>query len=159
MGKIIQINTKAKIENEVGLPKHSIKTAVVSESGLNGDYNNYRQDHLNNTKDQALLIMPIEMIRKLNDEGWPIKPGDIGENLTTQGIPYNDFQPNAIFRAGGIEFQITYACTPCKNLEYLPYVGKEKGKDFLRTMIDRRGWYAKVVKVGTIKLGDYMQKI
>lgn len=45
MGKIIQINTKAKIENEVGLPKHFIKTAVVSESGLNGDYNNYRQDH------------------------------------------------------------------------------------------------------------------
>ena len=159
MGKVLQINTKAKKENAVGLPKFSVDSVVVSESGMQGDFNNYRHGHLKNTPDQALLVMPIEMIKKLNEEGWPIKAGDIGENITTEGIPYNEFQPDRIFKAGEVEFQITYACTPCNNLEHLSYVGKEKGNEFLKIMVDRRGWYAKVLKEGTIKVGDGISQL
>ena len=159
MGKVLQINTKAKKEKEVGLPKFSVNSVVVSESGMQGDFNNYRHGHLKNTPDQALLVMPIEMIKKLNEEGWPIKAGDIGENITTEGIPYNEFQPDSVFKAGEVEFQITYACTPCNNLEYLPYVGKDKGNEFIKTMVDRRGWYAKVLKEGKIKVGDGISKL
>lgn len=159
MGKIIQLNVKEKVKGEVGLPKYPIKNVSVSEVGMQGDFNNYRTESLKNTPDQALLIMPIEMIKTLNEEGWPIQAGDIGENLTTEGINYDEFQPNTQFKAGDVEFQITYACTPCNSLEYLPYVGKEKGKEFLKIMVDRRGWYAKVLKPGSIKVGDTIEKI
>ena len=159
MAKVIQLNVKAKKEKEVGLPKHQITEAFVTKSGMQGDFNNYRYDKMNNTEEQALLIMPIEMINKLNQEGWPLKAGDIGENLTTEGIPYNDFQPNSSFKAGDVEFEITYACDPCNNLEHLPYVGKEKGTEFIKTMVKRRGWYAKVIKEGKIKTGDTLQKL
>ena len=158
MGKIIQINVKEKGKGDVGLPKYPIEKASVSKTGMQGDFNNYRFESMDNTPDQALLIMSIETIRTLNEEGWPIQAGDIGENLSTEGISYDDFQPNTKFKAGTVEFQITYACTPCNNLEYLPYVGKEKAKDFLKTMIDRRGWYAKVLTQGTIKVGDKIEK-
>ena len=121
---------------------------------MQGDFNNYRFESLDNTPDQALLIMPIEMIKTLNEEGWPIQPGDIGENLSTEGIDYNDFKPNTVFKAGEVEFQITYACTPCNNLTHLPYVGKEKIKDFIKAMVNRRGWYAKVLNEGVVKVGD-----
>ena len=99
------------------------------------------------------------MIQQLNHEGWPIQPGDIGENITTEGISYDDFQPNEKFKIGEIELEITYACTPCHNLEFLPYVGKSKGTSFIKTMIGRRGWYAKVIVEGTIKIGDNVEKL
>lgn len=159
MAKIVQLNVKEKIPNEVGLPKHPLEKAKVTTVGMTGDYNNYRHDSLDNTPEQALLIMPLEMIKKLNEEGWPMQPGDIGENLTTEGLPYDAFQPESKFKVGSVEFQISYACTPCHNLEYLPYVGKEKGNEFIKTMVDRRGWYARVLKEGEIKIGDEIQKI
>ena len=159
MGKIIQINVKEKKQNEVGLPKYPIEKVHVTKDGMTGDFNNYRHDKLKDTPDQALLIMTSEMIKKLNGEGWPIQAGDIGENLTTEGIPYDDFRPEDKFKVGGVEFQISYACTPCHNLEQLPYVGKEKGNEFIKTMTNRRGWYARVLTGGDIQLGDSIQKI
>ncbi len=159
MAKVIQLNVKDKKNNEVGLPKYPISKVTVTSNGMTGDFNNYRHDHLKNTPEQALLIMPVEMIKKLNKEGWPLQPGDIGENLTTEGIPYNEFSPESKFKVGTVEFQISYACTPCHNLEHLAYVGKEKGNEFIKTMIDRRGWYARVLKEGEIAIGDEIQKL
>ena len=37
-------------------------------------------------------------------------------------------------------------------LKILPYVGQEKKVEFIKTMINRRGWYAKVQKTGKIPL-------
>ena len=158
MGKIVQINVKDKKQNEVGLPKYPVERANVTKDGMVGDFNNYRHDKLKNTPDQALLIMTSEMIKKLNEEGWPIQSGDIGENLTIKGIPYTEFQPESKFKVGNVVFQVTYACTPCHNLEHLPYVGKEKADDFIKTMVDRRGWYAKVLQEGNINVGDVLEK-
>ena len=158
-GKVLQLNIKEKVMNEVGLPKNHISSAMVTKSGMQGDYNNYRSVELDDTPDQALLLMPIEMIEQLNKEGWPIKSGDIGENITTLDIPYNEFQPNTKFKIGESEFQISYACTPCHNLEFLPYVGKQKGNEFIKTMVNRRGWYARVLKEGKVKVGDKIEKL
>ena len=72
-GKVLQLNIKEKVINEVGLPKNNILSAMVTKSGMLGDYNNYRSEELDNTPDQALLLMPIETIEQLNKEGWPIK--------------------------------------------------------------------------------------
>lgn len=54
---------------------------------MDGDFNLYRHEQKNDSPRQALLIMPLEMIQHLNEEGWEIKPGDIGENITTQAFP------------------------------------------------------------------------
>ncbi|HUI86569.1 MAG TPA: MOSC domain-containing protein, partial [Nitrososphaerales archaeon] len=104
--------------------------------------------------DQALLIMPIETIRELNSEGWPIRPGDLGENFTTSGIPYQAFGIGKVFTAGSARFRITKACDPCDNLFLLPYVGAPRGPDFLKVMLGRRGWYAQVLEEGQVKAGD-----
>ena len=55
--------------------------------------------------------------------------------------------------------QIARTCDPCRYLYTLPYVGNEKGPGFIKTMLGRRGWYAKVVQEGEVKKSDSIEKI
>ena len=131
-----------------------VNSIMVSKGGLEGDFNVYRHEKLDDDPDSAVLIMPLETIEELNKEGWPIKPGDIGENITTRGIAYSRFIPGKGVRIGQAELQISRACDPCANLLLLPYVGEGKGNQFLKVMFGRRGWYARVVREGRVKKGD-----
>ena len=153
-GVVQQINVKPQTPGEHGLPKKPVSTAFVSLAGVNGDHNVYRHEERKDDPRMALLVMPIEMIRQLNSEGWPIKPGDLGENFTTIGIPYTDFAVGKTFAIGDLRFQISMACDPCDNLWLLPYVGSAKGPQFLKVMLHRRGWYARVLKEGQVRQGD-----
>ncbi len=158
-GTIHQINIKPETPNERGLPKKPVETANVFYHGIDGDFNRYREEKCHGRLDKALLIMPLETLVQLNSEGWPIKPGDIGENITTLGILYNDFSPNRNYKIGEIEIRITEPCKPCGNLKILPYIGKERWPEFKQTMKGRRGWYAQVLKEGRINVGDEIVEI
>ncbi len=103
--------------------------------------------------------MPVETIRSLNAEGWPIHEGDLGENITTEGIPYKEFHPGDKFRVGGATLEVSKPCDPCTNLYLLPYVGETKGPGFLKTMLHRRGWYASVAREGRIHTGDAIERV
>ena len=35
----------------------------------------------------------------------------------------------------------------------LPYVGQERGAAFVRTMLGRRGWFARVIRGGVLRVG------
>jgi MOSC domain-containing protein YiiM len=159
MAVIMQINVKPQTKGERGLPKKPVDSAFVSVAGVRGDYNMYRHEELEDDPDSALLIMPIEMIKALNSEGWPIKPGDLGENLTTSGMPYDSFAIGKMFSAGQVQFQISRACDPCENLFLLPYVGRSKGPQFLKIMLGRRGWYARVLKEGRVRTNDQITPV
>jgi MOSC domain-containing protein YiiM len=107
----------------------------------------------------AVLLMPLEMIRELNREGWPIRPGDIGENITSEGLPYDSFAPGRRYRVGDAELEVSKACTPCDNLYLLPYVGVSRGPEFLKVMLDRRGWYLWVRRAGRVRRGDAIVRV
>ena len=72
------------------------------------------------------MIMPLETLRELNAEGWPVQPGDMGENITSQGIPYNDFVIGGRYQVGEAVIEIAEPCLACMNLAALPYIGEEK---------------------------------
>jgi MOSC domain-containing protein YiiM len=36
----------------------------------------------------------------------------------------------------------------------LPYIGDERGQEFMKTIKDRRGWYARVLEEGVVQSGD-----
>jgi MOSC domain-containing protein YiiM len=154
MGRVYQINVKPMTPGARGLPKISVGSASITKNGVDGDFNVYRHEELDDDPDSAVLLMPLETLQKLNGEGWPIRPGDIGENITTEGIPYNEFSPSRKFVLGSVEVQVSRACTPCDNLFLLPYVGREKGPEFLKVMLGRRGWYARVLREGRVRKGD-----
>jgi len=159
MSKVIQINVKPQVAGEHGLPKKSVEYVFVSQMGLDGDYNNYRTDKKNRDPDMAVLLYPKETIDDLNKEGWPIQKGDVGENFTITGIRHSHFSSGQQFHLGECIFEITFECDPCHYLAILPYVGEEKINDFIKNMMHRRGWYAKVIKEGRVSKGDSIQQI
>ena len=158
-GQIYQINVKHKTPGQRGLPKLPTQSATVTFMGFEGDFNRYRHEILGDEPTSAVLIMPLETIYQLNEEGWPIQPGDMGENITTVGIPYASFTPGNIYRVGEAEIQIARICDPCTNLYLLPYVGHQMGPRFIRTMVGRRGWYCRVLREGAIKTGDPIEEL
>ena len=151
---LFQINKKSKATGEVGLPKISIGKAKVMELGLDGDYNNYRKSMKDNDPDMAIMILSFDIIKTLRNEGWPVNPGDLGENITISGIDYSDFGPTKKYKIGNVELEISFKCDPCMNLKVLPYVGDKRINEFISTLMNRRGWYAKVLKEGKIQKGD-----
>lgn len=153
-GIIRQVSAKPHTPGERGLPKKAKESATVTKAGVEGDFNVFRHEELEGDPDSALLIMPLETIQELNSEGWLVKPGDLGENLTTEGIAYDSFAVGKVFDAGGVRLQISRPCDPCDNLFLLPYIGRSRGPDFLKATSGRRGWYARVLREGDIGAGD-----
>lgn len=152
--QIISINIKAKTEGEHGLPKQPILEAHISDTYVANDYNIYRMESKGNTKDRAVLIYTKDMLDTLNTEGWALKPGDIGENLTIDGLKYEEIELGDRLIIGDVILEISEICNPCMNLAVLPYVGKEKMNQFIITMKGRRGWYARVLQTGKVHTGD-----
>jgi MOSC domain-containing protein YiiM len=153
-GRVYQLNRKSQVPGERGLPKLPIQEARVFTAGVDGDYNVYRHDVARDDLDMAVLIVPFETLEQFNREGWPVRPGDFGENVTSIGIPYERFAPGRRFQAARVLLEVTKPCTPCDNLFLLPYIGAARGPEFLRVTLGRRGWYAKVLEEGTIRTGD-----
>ncbi len=52
-GNIIQISVKSSTPGEHGLPKKAVSSAEIHYGGVDGDYNNYRQD-----KKRVIRIWP-----------------------------------------------------------------------------------------------------
>lgn len=158
-GRIYQVNTKGRTPGERGLPKSPVESVHISSGGLEGDYNNYRTKKLAGDMEQAVLLYPLEMIRTLNEEGWPVEPGDLGENVTTEGLAYNDFVAGGVYQVGEALLEVTKPCDPCSNLAALPYVGEARKREFIKTLVNRRGWYARVLKEGRVRPGDRVGRV
>ena len=158
-GTVLQVNVKSKVPGERGLPKYSVKHSYATAQGLDGDYNIFRQTKKKGDKDMALLVYPIETIQELNQEGWPVQPGDVGENLTVKGYAHDTFKVGQQYKAGNSTIEISLECDPCTNLGLLPYIGQKHITTFINTILHRRGWYARTVKEGEIKPGDSFKLI
>ncbi len=153
-GVVASLHCKPETAEEHGLPKPSVTEVTIVRSGLTGDFNRYRHEVSHDDEKMAVLLIPRETLADLRREGWPVAPGDLGENISSSGVPYGALSPGVRFRVGPAELEVTKPCTPCDNLYLLPYVGADRGPAFLKTMIDRRGWYARVLREGTVRVGD-----
>ncbi len=151
---ISQINIKPIKKNERGIPKYAISKAQISKFGIEGDGNIHRSIKDNNNADRAISILTDDVINQLNKEGWPIKPGHLGENLSLKNIKYKSIQPKQKYLIGTTIIQISFACSPCSTLRLLPYIGKKRIKEFTKTLTNRRGWYARVLQPGQITKND-----
>ena len=151
---VIQISVKPETPGEVGLPKMSVGQALVKKEGLEGDYNRARKKKKDNDPDMAVMIISTDILDQLNQEGWPVKPGDVGENLTITNIDYKKIAAGPQYLIGEAEIEISFICEPCTNLYKLPYVGTQRGREFMGAIMNRRVWYARVLKEGPVSVGN-----
>jgi MOSC domain-containing protein YiiM len=149
-GRILQMSVKPKTPGERGLPKRAVTRLEIQATGVTGDFNHYRAVQLPGDLDQAVLVLTEEVLATLGAEGWPVRPGDLGENLTLADIPEAALGPGVRLRLGEVVLEISLACDPCTVLYALPYVGSGRGPEFIRALHGRRGWYARVLHSGSV---------
>ena len=150
-GRIVQLHLKPREGRARGLPKRAVSQLTITPEGVEGDYNRWRTEEANGDPDQAVLLLSQETLAGLQAEGWPVQPGDLGENVTVAGLPPDALRNGAVVRLGDVVLEVSKPCDPCTVLYTLPYVGVERGPEFLRIMLGRRGWFARVLHGGTVR--------
>src|SRR5919202_938736 len=85
-GRIVRLHRKPKEGRARGIPKRPVDELVITAEGVEGDFNRWRTEKADGDPDQAVLLLTEEVLVELRAEGWPVGPGDLGENLLVAGL-------------------------------------------------------------------------
>jgi MOSC domain-containing protein YiiM len=150
MGTLVSINV-----SNGGVPKRPLKFTLITGKGLEGD--RQRDLRYHGGPDRAVCLYSQDLIDALRGEGHPIDAGTIGENLTLRGVSWGEMVPGAKLEVGEVRIELTDYAAPCNNI----------AGSFQRRHIGRvsqqanPGWsrlYARVLKEGTVRVGDRVEK-
>ena len=140
-----------------GVPKLPVPSARVTELGLEGD--SQRNLELHGGPERALCLFALEQIRALQAEGHPVSPGSIGENLTVEGLDWEQVTPGSRLEVGdSVVIEVTRYTSPCFNIKQsfadgdISRVSQKKHPGSSRV-------YARVLKTGAIRQGDAIRLI
>ena len=117
---------------------------LVADYGLKGDHKAGR------TQTRQLNLIPTDWLAARAAEGYRTGPGEMGEQIILDGIPFAEFHKGLRLQFGDEAIiEITKSRTGCERLDEsqpcpLPSHIKEAGIGFL----------AKVIQGGTIRVGD-----
>lgn len=118
-----------------------------SRVAKNPDQPNLRQVHL----------IHSELFEELKGKGFELKPGEIGENITTQGIDLLNLPKDSILNIGSsAQIQITGLRNPCSQLDNFQngLMAAVLDKDEEGNLIRKSGIMGIVLQGGEVTNGD-----
>lgn len=135
-----------------GVPKTAVLEARVNELGMSGD--DHRFPNIHGGPERALCLFSLERILALQEEGHPIFPGAVGENVTISGLEWSEMVPGAKLRIGDeVLIELTSYTNPCNTIPAYFVDG-----EFIRiSQKVNPGWsriYARVLSGGMLKVGQ-----
>ncbi len=137
-----------------GVPKLPVHEARATTEGMEGDRQKHRRFHGGPTR--ALCLYSLEHMLALQQEGHPIFPGAVGENVTIAGLEWEHLKPGTRLRVGEAEIELTSYTVPCEQI-------KDSFSDHRLVRISQKvnpgwsRWYASVTKEGMMRVGDTVE--
>jgi MOSC domain-containing protein YiiM len=155
MPRVLQLNV-----SNGGVPKFPIPEAEVTPLGLASD--RHAHPNIHGGPRQALLLISSEGIEELRGAGFPVFAGALGENITTEGLDRRAVRLGQRYRIGGVVVEITKLRGPCETLnvygagtlQKAVYDAACKAGDPASPRWGLSGFYASVVRGGTVRVGD-----
>ncbi len=146
-GRIFQINC-----SQGGVPKLSVREAVLTRLGLEGD--SVANPDIHGGPDRAICLYSLEQIQKLQREGHPILPGSVGENLTIEGLDWSLMQPGARLELGDeVLIELTSYTSPCQTIAGSFVEGRYK-RISQKVNPGESRIYARVLRTGRLTVGQ-----
>lgn len=135
-----------------GVPKHAIPSAEVLREGLVGDRQHHTRVHGGPTR--AVCLLGADALDRLRQEGHPIMPGAVGENLLIEGLDWSEVRPGRYlaFDAGVVLGLLSYA-RPCNQIAAAFHDGDSQRIDAECHPAEARV-YAEVLREGHVRRGE-----
>ncbi|MCW5966535.1 MAG: MOSC domain-containing protein [Bryobacterales bacterium] len=153
-GKVVQVSTSPG-----GMPNLPVLEGDLKVEGFAGDGWNNPKSH--GGPQQAVLLVALEVIRELQAKGFPVYPGAIGENVTTEGIHVAGLRAGQRFQLGDAVIELTKIRTPCYKLDVYGngiqqeiYDAEVKQGNASSPRWAKSGFYAKVLQPGVVRAKD-----
>lgn len=141
------------------MPKRPVAKAWIRLRGLDGD--SWAHPRFHGTPDQKVLLVTAESIAEVNQLGFNLFPGALGENLTVQGLDRSALRAGQRFRTGAALIELTKLRRPCATLDVYgtgiqaALMDKlARGGDTVSPVWGRGGFYARVLEEGPVRPGD-----
>ena len=170
-GNIHQINI-----GNGGVPKLPVPEAYVSLERIIGDKWGWGVDKIKSSgkpgkhggSQKAVCLYSLECLEELKRLDFPVFPGALGENLTTEGLEYRTVRIGDMYQVGpDVRIRISKIRTPCTT------IADAYGAGIIKAMFDQQvekcdytspkwgmtGFYAEVFRQGLVRRDDPIQKI
>lgn len=136
MAEVIALHRAA----EHHAPMESLEqVAIIENYGLEGD----RGARVG--RKRQVLLVPNEVLQALD-----LQPGQVRENLTTQGVDLMALEVGSRLRVGEVLLEMVEACDPCQRMEEV--------RPGLEAELDgKRGMLARVLEGGQVCKGDAIE--
>ncbi|MFO1149712.1 MAG: MOSC domain-containing protein [Alsobacter sp.] len=102
-------------------------------------------------------LLPEELFAELAALGLPVAPGQMGENVTTRGIPLIELPAGALLRLGAeAVVEVTGLRNPCQQIEaFRPgLLAAVLGRDAAGRLVRKAGIMGVVRRGGPVRPGD-----
>ena len=136
---------------EGGVPKPAVPNLHVTVNGCVGDRQRDLKHHGGPTR--ALCIWSREVLHSLRAEGHPVRPGDVGENVLLQGVPFADLAIGDVLELGAVHARLTGPAPPCRTIA-AAFTSKSFRAIDANRHPERTRWYAEVMVEGELHPGD-----
>ena len=123
-----------------GIPNRPVKESYVDARGLEGDFHAHEK---HNRPDRAISIFDWEILEDLVTEGYSLRPGTAGENLTVRGLQVQQLPPGELLEVGNVLLRLEQPRKPC-------YVLDEIDPRLKEVIVCRCGYMASVLRPGRI---------
>ncbi len=138
MARIVSVNTSQK----KGMRKKSVSSANIKK-----DFGIEEDAHAGKWHRQVSLLA-VESIKKIQEKGMEVGPGDFAENLTTEGIELFTLPIGTKIIVGDrVEMEVTQIGKICHDRCAIYYQTGD-------CVMPKEGIFAKVLKGGKIQAGD-----
>jgi MOSC domain-containing protein YiiM len=139
IGKIVSLN----ISDKKGVRKKPVKEVFLkTDFGMEGDA------HASSDWHRQVSLLALESIKKMQDKGLDVKPGDFAENITTEGIDLLALPIGTQLTIGaGIKAEVTQIGKECHTRCAIYYQAGD-------CVMPKEGIFVKVLSGGIVREGD-----
>ena len=138
-GKVVSVNVSGK----KGVRKKPVEEVVLkTEYGIEGDA------HASSEWHRQVSLLALESIKKMQEKGLDVSPGDFAENITTEGIDLVSLPVGTIMKIGDeVTGEVSQIGKECHTRCAIYYQAGD-------CVMPKEGIFIRVLAGGKIRKGD-----